>query len=229
MNNLETVNNRPQLALLIDGENISSAMAGRIIVRAGRRSDPVVKRVYGDASAIPGWQKAPGFRFINTGVGKNSANMMLAIQAVDFAHSHNLTGFVIVSSDGDFSHLAHFLREKGFQVYGIGETKAPERFRKACGDFDVICSPSEIPVLTPDRQRKIPPEENAINQKVADLIKANSNGKGMNISLIGGMMGTLYKVKISERAEKNWRAYLVARPDMFSCDPKGANACVRLK
>jgi len=114
------------VALLIDGENISAEFAAKILVCAGQRHELTVKRVYGDATAIPCWAKAPGFRLIHTGSGKNSADMMLVMQAVEMALTHDFTSFAIVSSDSDFSHLAHFLREKGVQVIGIGESKAPE-------------------------------------------------------------------------------------------------------
>jgi hypothetical protein len=42
---------------------------------------------------------------------------------------------VLVSSDSDFTRLASRIREQGLDVYGIGQAKTPEAFRKACKRF----------------------------------------------------------------------------------------------
>lgn len=39
------------------------------------------------------------------------------------------------SSDSDFTRLAARIREQGVDVYGFGERKTPESFRKACKRF----------------------------------------------------------------------------------------------
>src|SRR5689334_23089383 len=41
----------------------------------------------------------------------------------------------LVSSDSDFTRLASRLREQGADVYGFGERKTPESFRRACRRF----------------------------------------------------------------------------------------------
>ncbi|MCC5966079.1 MAG: NYN domain-containing protein, partial [Natronohydrobacter sp.] len=43
--------------------------------------------------------------------------------------------FVLISSDSDFTRLASRIREQGLDVYGIGQQKTPEAFRKACKRF----------------------------------------------------------------------------------------------
>ncbi len=54
---------------------------------------------------------------------------------MDFLHSGLFDGFVLVSSDSDFTRLAARIREQGLDVYGIGEMKTPEAFRMACKRF----------------------------------------------------------------------------------------------
>jgi uncharacterized LabA/DUF88 family protein len=44
-------------------------------------------------------------------------------------------GFCLVSSDSDFTRLATRIREAGLIVYGFGEEKTPEPFRRACDLF----------------------------------------------------------------------------------------------
>jgi len=54
---------------------------------------------------------------------------------MDLLHSSRFDGFVLVSSDSDFTRLAQRVREQGKDVYGIGRKKTPEAFRMACKRF----------------------------------------------------------------------------------------------
>ncbi|MFV2003350.1 MAG: NYN domain-containing protein, partial [Paracoccaceae bacterium] len=100
--------------------------------------------------------------------------------------------------------------------------------RKACSSFVEIGHKAlaQKPATAP--RPNIEPQDNTINQWLAQLISQNDEPNGMEISRIGGTMHTLHKVKISERPEKNWRAYL-ERQNKFQCDPRGAGARVRIK
>ena len=121
----------PRVALFIDGENVPSSYAGRIITRTRTHGQLAVRRVYGGVRKIPGWDAAPGFRMIHTGSGKNGADLMLAIEAMALSYERLADAFVLVSSDGDFTHLAQNLRERGFTVIGMGEEKADEHYNAA--------------------------------------------------------------------------------------------------
>ena len=67
--------------------------------------------------------------------GKNSTDSALIIDAMDLLYAGNLEGFVIVSSDSDFTRLATRLRESGMTVYGLGRRSTPEAFVAACDRF----------------------------------------------------------------------------------------------
>jgi hypothetical protein len=54
---------------------------------------------------------------------------------MDVLHTGRVDGFFLVSSDGDFTHLATRIREAGLVVYGFGERKTPEPFVAACDKF----------------------------------------------------------------------------------------------
>ncbi len=207
------------VALLIDGENISGEHAGRIISKARTFGPLVVRRVYGNATRMPTWDTAPGFRVMHSATAKNSADMLLAIEAVALAHSRTIDTFVIASSDGDFSHLAHHLREQGLATVGIGEAKAPLAFRKACTEFEEISRKRADPGMAVDD----------LDHKITVLIRSESDENAMRISDLNGRMRKAHDFKISEHPRKTWRAYLLSRPELFSCDPKGPESCVRLK
>ena len=134
---------RPLLAILIDADNTSPQNAKAIFDEIAAYGEASVRRVYGDFSStqMKGWNKVqsefglvPHHQPANT-VGKNASDIALVIDAMDLLHSGRFDGFVLVSSDSDFTRLASRIREQGLDVYGIGRQKTPEAFRKACKRF----------------------------------------------------------------------------------------------
>jgi hypothetical protein len=134
---------RPLLAVLIDADNTSPKHAGAIFDEIASLGEASVRRCYGDFSSqqMSGWNKVqsehglvPLHSPANT-VGKNSSDISLVIDAMDLLHTGRFTGFVLVSSDSDFTRLASRIREQGLDVYGIGQKKTPDAFRKACKRF----------------------------------------------------------------------------------------------
>ncbi len=126
---------RPRVAILIDGDNLSPDLAGEITKKSENLGALTIRRVYGCAKTRPRWERAPGFRFIHAGSGKNAADVLLSLDALEVALGGLAETFVIASSDQDLSHIARRLRERGRRVIGMGEAKAPAAFRKACGEF----------------------------------------------------------------------------------------------
>ncbi len=208
---------KPTVALLIDGENISVAFAGQILVRASKTAHPSVKRVYGNAAQITGWDAAPGFRLMHSGSIKNGADILLSIDAVHLSHTEQIDTFAIATSDQDFSHLAHHLRERGFQVVGIGEEKAPLAFRKACSTFHELSEKTE----------NLPKNLDKLDRQIHQLI-FKAPKREMQISLLNSHMKKEFEVKISEHPLKNWRKYLESKSHLYQCDPKSPVAKVRL-
>ncbi len=133
----------PRLCVLIDADNVPASYAEAIFEEIASLGEASVRRIYGDWSAVRlgAWAKkvaALGLvadqQFSNT-KGKNASDIGLVIAAMDFLHSALFDGFVLVSSDSDFTRLAARVREQGLDVYGIGEKKTPEAFRMACKRF----------------------------------------------------------------------------------------------
>lgn len=214
-------NSEHSVALLIDGENISHDYAGKLIATAKRSGELIIKRTYGSVSGIPNWDAAPGFRFIHSGCGKNSADILLTIDALDISWTQTIDTFVIASSDGDFSHLAHHLRERGFGVVGVGEKKAPDSFRKACSTF------IELSELKKTQVVKLIPLE-PLDRKIREVLNAAEKTGGLEIQDLGHQMYKQHGVKISTHDKKTWRSYLSSKPELYSCDPRGPDARVRV-
>ena len=62
----------------------------------------------------------------------------MIIDAMDILYTENVDGFIIVSSDSDFTRLASRLRESGMNVIGMGESKTPGAFISACNSFKYL-------------------------------------------------------------------------------------------
>ena len=213
------------LAVLVDGDNISGRHGPRIVEIAGQHGNPVVVRVYTDARRSSDWHEALGYEMIHAGTGKNAADLLLAIDAMELAFSHGIDRFVVASSDGDFSHLAHRLRKLGATVTGVGEEKAPLSVRHACTSFVEIAAP-QPPKLVP-----IPgPGITDLDIRIRAMIAGNSKkGAGMRIAALGPKMHARHGTLISSYPERSWRAYLAARPTIYDLDPRGPDAMVRFR
>lgn len=136
----------PFLAVLIDADNIPARHAAAILDEIASFGEPSLRRVYGDWSspALTQWkEQARDLGLVmhqqsaNTR-GKNASDIGLVIDAMDILHAGKVDGFVLVSSDSDFTRLASRIREDGLQVIGIGEAKTPDSLRKVCNRFVLI-------------------------------------------------------------------------------------------
>jgi hypothetical protein len=134
---------RPLLAVLIDADNTSPKFATAIFEEVASFGEASVRRIYGDFASpqLGGWNKVLMEHGLNPQqspaytTGKNSSDIALVIDAMDLLHTGRFQGFVLVSSDSDFTSLASRIREQGLDVYGIGQKKTPDAFRRACKRF----------------------------------------------------------------------------------------------
>lgn len=145
----------PRLAVLIDADNIPARHIEAVLDEIAGLGEPSVRRVYGDwsSTALTQWKdKARSLGLVmhqqsaNT-KGKNASDIGLVIDAMDILHAGKVDGFVLVSSDSDFTRLASRIREDGLQVIGVGEKKTPESLRNVCNRF--IFLENIAPVVTP--------------------------------------------------------------------------------
>lgn len=135
--------NRLLLAVLIDAENVSAAFAESILAKTSIIGEPAPRRAYGDwsKSSMKAWsEKSLALGLVPcqqtaSVKGKNASDIALVIDAMDILHDGLFDGFVLVSSDSDFTCLANRLREAGRVVIGIGEKKTHISFRSTCHQF----------------------------------------------------------------------------------------------
>lgn len=216
---------KQHVAVLIDGDNISGKHAAQILSIAAERGDPSICRVYTDAQRPSDWHGAIGYRMIHAGTGKNAADILLALDAMELAIVKNVCCFVIASSDGDFTHLATRLREYGATVIGVGEAKAPNSIRGCCSQFVEVGIRKPVQFVP-----KAPREAVTLNQKICEIARIHGEKRaGILLTELSSNMRTQYNIKTDSFPEKNWRAYLAARPLLFDLDPRGPKAMVRIR
>ncbi len=216
-------------ALLIDAENVSSKYIGIVTKEAQSLGNITIRRIYGDwtATAKNSWKDSlllnslsPIQQYSYT-VGKNSSDSAMIIDAMDILYTNDVDGFIIVSSDSDFTKLAMRLRESGKRVIGMGESKTPTPFVRSCEQFktlDVLYKnhhpaqknnaaerarrqearyvPAERTLPFKDQQSKdAQPITNlrAIKETVISLLDENSDEDGwMYLSELGNIIQRMY-------------------------------------
>lgn len=133
-------------AILIDADNISEKYIRIILSETSKIGVATYKRIYGDWTnpQLTKWKKVlldnsiiPIQQYSYTS-GKSSTDAAMIIDAMDILYSGNVDGFVIASSDSDFTRLVARLRESGKQVIGMGESKTPKPFIAACNQFKYL-------------------------------------------------------------------------------------------
>lgn len=135
-----------KFALLIDADNISPKYIDIILTETVNYGIASVRRIYGDWTDISkhSWKECllrnsltPVQQYSYTS-GKNASDSAMIIDAMDILYGNHVNGFIIATSDSDFTTLARRLREDGKMVIGMGESKTPMAFVKACEQFKTL-------------------------------------------------------------------------------------------
>lgn len=135
-------NAEPRVAVLVDCDNTSPEIlehALRVVAQFGR---VVLRRGYGNLQTLSrSWQEAlvrqaftPCLQY-QYASGKNTADIAMALDAMEAMFDHRAEKFCLVTSDSDFAYLCRKLRERGATVCIVGETKTPDALRNASDQF----------------------------------------------------------------------------------------------
>lgn len=132
-----------RVAVLVDCDNVPPAIldhALRFVAQFGR---VVVRRGYGNTTTLGNgrWQEAlvekaftPCLQY-QYASGKNTADIALALDALELLFDEKVDTFCFVTSDSDFAYLCRKLRERGAKVCIVGEGKTPDALRNASDSF----------------------------------------------------------------------------------------------
>lgn len=140
MNNSSDAEKR--VAVLVDCDNTTPEIleyALRVVAQFGR---VVLRRGYGNHTTLANkWQEAlvrqaftPCLQY-QYASGKNTADIALALDAIEALFDDRADTFCLVTSDSDFAYLCRKLRERGATVHIVGEAKTPDALRNASDQF----------------------------------------------------------------------------------------------
>ena len=160
MNNA-TTNTETRVAVLVDCDNVSPEIleyALRVIAQFGR---VVLRRGYGNHATLANkWQEAlvrlaftPCLQY-QYASGKNTADIALALDAMEAMFDDRADTFCLVTSDSDFAYLCRKLRERGATVCIVGEAKTPDALRNSSDQFFEWVRPEVQPEIAVHTQAK---------------------------------------------------------------------------
>ncbi|MDR1698168.1 MAG: NYN domain-containing protein [Erysipelotrichaceae bacterium] len=158
-----------RMALLIDADNVSHKYIKLILNELSNHGIVTYRRAYADwtMDIKRQWKQVclensitPVQSYSYT-TGKNSSDASLTIDAMDILYANNVDGFCIVTSDSDFIHLVHRLRESGKYVLGMGERNKTNNLEKAFNRFIYLES-----LVTNEEEET--PSNNKTNEKQLD-------------------------------------------------------------
>lgn len=219
-----------KFALLIDADNISPNYLRIMIDESKRYGDVTIKRIYGDWTDIgkKSWKEQllensiiPIQQYSYT-IGKNASDSAMIIDAMDILYSNNVDGFIIASSDSDFTRLAMRLRESGKTVIGMGESKTPSAFIKSCEEFKILdvifkntlsdetqekeCTgnKSEKDLNLDDFNIKPITDLSEIKKSICDILENHSNEEG---KMLLSELGRLLTKEYPDFDERNYGRY----------------------
>lgn len=187
------------VAILVDGDNFREIYAHKLIERAKGKGKIRAARVYCNARGQSGWDANSNFVTIHSGTGKNATDLLLAIDAMEFALKVENLAFVIASSDSDFTHLAFKLRELGKDVVWIGEAE------KMSPNLSTIWCFETIGGAAPEANNSL----DEIHQKVAKTITHHGSAKtGITVQQLGLQMNRAYGITKKDIPQKSWSKFL---------------------
>lgn len=170
-----------RVAVLVDCDNTRPEILDytlRVVAQFGR---VVLRRGYGNHSTLTKtWQEALVRRAFTPclqyqyAAGKNTADIALALDALEAMFDGRADKFCLVTSDSDFAYLCRKLRERGAFVSIVGESKTPEALRNSSDQFyewtPATTSVDGVPAETP--QLKTVPKVPVIKQHPTFVVEA---------------------------------------------------------
>jgi len=190
-----------RVAVLVDCDNTTPEIlehALRVVAQFGR---VVVRRGYGNHSTLANkWQEAlvrlaftPCLQY-QYAAGKNTADIALALDALEAMFDQRADTFCLVTSDSDFAYLCRKLRERGATVCIVGEAKTPPALRNASDQFFefagvAVAQPAAPPVVSEDKSapKAVPAKTDATkDDPLKPLLKRRPKFVVDAVSLLAG-------------------------------------------
>lgn len=189
-----------RVAVMVDCDNTTPEILEYALQMAAQFGRVVVRRGYGNHSTLSNrWQEAlvrlaftPCLQY-QYASGKNTADIALALDALELMFDDRADAFCLVTSDSDFAYLCRKVKESGALIYFVGEAKTPEALRHASDQFFEWSPAPKAPTAAPapklasskaEAPAAKPPLPAAIPEAVTLLAQQADDGR-VSLSLVG--------------------------------------------
>ncbi|MGC3956354.1 MAG: NYN domain-containing protein [Propionicimonas sp.] len=209
--------NQPRIALLIDADNTALDSLNQVLAELQKQGDSQIRRAYGNwfKPALRAWDgelSRRGFRAVQQSdpvKGKNATDLALVIDAIDLHHTVGPEVFAIVSSDSDYTPLAHYLRERGAKVLGFGRPTTAASFQAACTVF----TPLQLGTAKPKGAAKQAKAQPPLTQMLAEAIAKTADKQGWaRVSAVANYMRQHHGQTSKEHGKASWTKVLKSLP-----------------
>lgn len=181
-----------RVAVLVDCDNTTPEILEfslRVVAQFGR---VVLRRGYGNHSTLANkWQEAlvrlaftPCLQY-QYASGKNTADIALALDAIEAMFDQRADYFCLVTSDSDFAYLCRKLRERGANVCIVGEAKTPEALRNASDQF-FEWHPADAKDIELQDSKSAPTKSEEIKHQTKPIVKRRPKFIIEAVSLLTG-------------------------------------------
>ncbi|MFK8399967.1 NYN domain-containing protein [Pseudomonas sp. BGr12] len=175
-----------RVAVLVDCDNVSPDIIEHALRVAAQFGRVVLRRGYGNHATLGNrWQDAlvrqaftPCLQY-QYAAGKNTADIALALDAIEALFDERADTFCLVTSDSDFAYLCRKLRERGAVVCIVGESKTPAALRNASDHFSEWSRPEHVQdasndTVTAAAPKKVEPPKAPVKLRPRFVVEAVS-------------------------------------------------------
>lgn len=228
----------PRIALLVDADNAALDSLDQVLAALAPRGDAQIRRAYGNwfKPALRTWDaelSRRGFRAVQQSdpvKGKNATDLALVIDAVDLHYTVRPDLFALVSSDSDYTPLAHYLRERGAKVLGFGRPTTAPSFQAACTLFTPLAGKTDAAqangLAKPKAEPKRPP---TLAEMLADAIAKNADKQGWaRVNAVANHMRQHHGQKSKDHGKATWTKVLKSLPGYEFRNEGTTSVAVRL-
>jgi uncharacterized protein (TIGR00288 family) len=175
------------VAVLVDCDNVPPEILPYALRMAAQFGRVALRRGYGNHATLANrWQEAlvrlaftPHLQY-QYASGKNTADIALALDALEAMFDHRAETFCLVTSDSDFAYLCRKLRERGARVCIVGESKTPEALRNASDQFFEWSAAEPDPEANGDSAEKAPAKKETAKRKSGKAEASKESSKEAN-------------------------------------------------
>ncbi|MEO0429737.1 MAG: NYN domain-containing protein [Pseudomonadota bacterium] len=218
--------NKLRIALLLDADNLNDEAIQFVVADAKQRGLVVIRRAWGRLNALRGRERTLadlGFEArvaLSAARGtKDTADLMLAQDAVRLAERRAVEMIALASSDSDFAAIAQGVHESGLQTLGYGRPTSPQGLREAVSTFVALPEPKTTATDEVKEETSADKLQRVIGQALGDT-------GSIRVQLLGSIVSREFGKGYKKEFAVNTLSRLIEVTPGFKLEGQGMDARV---